>query len=262
MKDDDLPELKQEVAALRKLCYLLLEQNEAIKAELSGIKQQFETKMPFGSNLSQEYETKQVFDSPSMPTVEVTQTFGSLSLHKSESKETIDSPSLSQLESEQSLDSLSTNNVAANETFGSLSLSHDEAKELLDSNTTPGWGTNEKTEAELPPPQTETTPVHPLPLRLNMSSENIYPLASHLLMAGFGGGKNYTVEAAAKLLLHFYNEQPGEYKYLRRLTAYSKGGLAKLLMRLRQQGYLIKSGFQQHAVTGKSLMLMQQAACK
>ena len=104
--------------------------------------------------------------------------------------------------------------------------------------------------------------VEPLPLKLVLSNENVYHLASELGAAGFGGGKNDTTMVAAKLLLHFYNQEPGEYKYLLRLTAYSQGGLAKLMMNLRKKGYLIKTGFQQHAVTGRAIELMQKAECK
>jgi hypothetical protein len=95
-----------------------------------------------------------------------------------------------------------------------------------------------------------------------MSTQNVSLLSTQLSIARFGGGKYDTTVVAAKLLLYFYNQEPGEYKHLLRLTAYSQGGLAKLMMNLRKKGYLIKCGFQQHAVTGMACELMQKAGCK
>lgn len=82
-----------------------------------------------------------------------------------------------------------------------------------------------------------------LPVRLEASGQNIRDLATTLMKAGIGNGKRSTARTAAALLIHFYNEQLGEYKHLKRLTSYSDGGLGKMLMMLRRKGYLIKCSF-------------------
>ena len=82
-----------------------------------------------------------------------------------------------------------------------------------------------------------------LPVRLEASGQNTSGLATILMQAGVGNGKRSTARTAAALIIHFYIEQPGEYKHLKRLVSYSDGGLAKMLMMLRRKGYLIKCSF-------------------
>lgn len=234
MEEQDLPALQQENTMLRKIVSILLEQNEAIKAENRHLRQQTEAKQSIHSTSKEGITPKHELHSPSGKAMTP--------------NELLDSLSKEGVTLNEEIDSVSEKGTASNELIHSTSQEDVAPNQLPQSNGQEGRGMNVKLE--------------PLPLKLALSNENIYPLASELLSAGFGGGKKDAALTAAKLLLHFYNEMPGEYSRLLNLTAYSQGGLAKLMMNLRRKGYLIKCGFQQHAVTGEAYKLMQQAGCK
>ena len=220
MSEPNLQDLQAEVTSLKKIINVLIEQNDALKAENLRLKQQIELQKAIDSTTSQHIGADSSIDS--------------LPLQQLGVKNAIDSLPSEQLGAKEAIDSTTSQELAANNS--------------IDSEATSQSGMNRKTDL--------------LPAHVATTNENIYALAGKLYKAGIGAGRVKTAQIAAKLLIHFYNQQPGEYKYLLRLTSYSEGGLAKLLMKLRQKGYLIKSGFPQHTVADKGIKLMMEAGCK
>ncbi|MBK7148099.1 MAG: hypothetical protein IPH78_04565 [Bacteroidetes bacterium] len=234
MDDTLLQDLRNEIALLKKMLIVLMEQNDALKAENSRLQQLSETKTLTHSLPESHMTTKQ---SPhSLPETQMA------------AKQLTDSLSELQMTTKQSQHSLPETQMATKQLTDSLSQSPMASKQIL----------------EQPAQQTQPADdvAASLPASLLLSGHNISILSSQLYHAKFGGWKNDTTLAAAKLLLHFYNQLPGDYPTLRKLTGYSEGGLGKLLMNLRQKGYLIKTGFQQHALTGRSLEFIKKAGCK
>ncbi len=248
MDELHLDDLKNEIALLKRMLHVLLEQNEALKVQNSRLLQQTGAANVDDSVSSTQNTPEHLTHSPTLEGFDPIQQTDSLSEKGTTPKQEIDSLSelrditkhLSQPDADIGLGISKPSDSTTQQQHAPIQLSQ--------SNAPTGSGMSKKTE--------------PLPLRLAMEPHNIYPLASVLHSSGFGGWKNHTTEAAAKLLLQFYNELPGDYRHLRHLTGYSEGGLGKLLMNLRQKGYLIKSGFQQHAITGKAYEAMQKAGCK
>lgn len=234
MDDTLLQDLRNEIALLKKMLSVLMEQNDALKAENSRLQQLSETKTLTHSLPESQMTTKQ---SPhSLPETQMA------------AKQLTDSLSELHMTTKQSQHSLPETQMATKQLTDSLSQSPMASKQIL----------------EQPAQQTQPADevAASLPASLPLSGHNISILSSQLYHAKFGGWKNDTTLAAAKLLLHFYNQLPGDYPTLRKLTGYSEGGLGKLLMNLRQKGYLIKTGFQQHSLTGRSLEFIKKAGCK
>ena len=262
MSETTLAELKQEVKALRLIVYSLADQIERIHAKLDDLNQENQSKTVIDSNASQNIESDSATDSTSDRTIEQNSAADSTSERAIEQNNSTDSTSGITIKQNSSTDSTSEKTIKQNNSNDSTSERTIEQNRAIDSNRSLTWGMNEINKLDALQTISSDEAIAPLPSELSQSIHNIYAISGRLRRAGFGGGKESPCVAAAKLFLYFYNEQPGEYKYLRKLTDYSEGGLGKLLMRLRAQGYLVKTGFQQHAITGKALELMQQAQCK
>ncbi|MBK8658660.1 MAG: hypothetical protein IPN22_07245 [Bacteroidetes bacterium] len=248
MDDTLLQDLRNEIALLKKMLSVLMEQNDALKAENSRLQQLSETKT-LTHSLPEQGET--IKQSPySLPESQMTTKQSPHSLPETQmaAKQLTDSLSELHMTTKQSQHSLPETQMATKQLTDSLSQSPMASKQIL----------------EQPAQQTQPADevAASLPASLPLSGHNISILSSQLYHAKFGGWKNDTTLAAAKLLLHFYNQLPGDYPTLRKLTGYSEGGLGKLLMNLRQKGYLIKTGFQQHSLTGRSLEFIKKAGCK
>lgn len=248
MSTPDESDWKSEIGLLRKVLDALLEQNEALKAQNSLLRQQLESGNQFHSLPETPITTKQSIHSLSETQMTVKQSLHSPSETPQTVKQLTHSPSETQMTTKQSIYSLSETPQTVKQPQHSLSVSPVTA--MQDTQPDPQ-------QQEAASNETGT-----LPKQLPFSNENVYHLASQLYAAGFGGWKNDTTLAASKVLLHSYNKLPGSYAQLRKLTGYSLGGLAKLMMNLRKKGYLIKAGYQQHAVTGRALELMRKAGCK
>ena len=234
MSEPNLQDLQAEVTSLKKIINVLIEQNDALKAENLRLKQQIELQKAIDSTTSQHIGADSSIDS--LPS--------------------------EQLGAKEAIDSASSQDIGTNSAIHSTTPQQTETKEAIDSTTSQELAANNSIDSEATSQSGMNRKTDLLPAHVATTNENIYALAGKLYKAGIGAGRVKTAQIAAKLLIHFYNQQPGEYKYLLRLTSYSEGGLAKLLMKLRQKGYLIKSGFQQHTVADKGIKLMMEAGCK
>lgn len=248
MSEPNLQDLQAEVTSLKKIINVLIEQNDALKAENLRFKQQIELQKAIDSTTSQHIGANSSIDS--------------LPLQQLGVKNAIDSLTSEQLGAKEAIDSASSQDIGTNSAIHSTTPQQTETKEAIDSTTSQELAANNSIDSEATSQSGMNRKTDLLPAHVATTNENIYALAGKLYKAGIGAGRVKTAQIAAKLLIHFYNQQPGEYKYLLRLTSYSEGGLAKLLMKLRQKGYLIKSGFQQHTVADKGIKLMMEAGCK
>ena len=77
-------------------------------------------------------------------------------------------------------------------------------------------------------------------------SSRVSSLLRHTKLAT---GAESSSQTAAQVLVHIYNKEECSYAALRRLTLQSESGLAKLMMRLRRKGLIVRTGFQQYALT-------------
>jgi len=129
------------------------------------------------------------------------------------------------------------------------------------STSEPTTGINTSTHSTSP----QTIPVKQeiplLPEKIEATNEVLSKLSSKLLEQKFIRTGNGTEAATAKLLVHFHNGGSGLYAELIKLTNYSQGGLAKLLMMLRKKNLIIRTAFQRYALTenGKNLLRLAVA---
>jgi hypothetical protein len=98
-----------------------------------------------------------------------------------------------------------------------------------------------------------------LPGTIAMNGGNISSLRLRLSHTSFRISHRRTRDAAAKLLIHFYNKNSGKHSALRTLTGYSKGGLGKLMMIMRKKGMITSKGYQQWAPSDYALKIMKEA---
>jgi hypothetical protein len=62
---------------------------------------------------------------------------------------------------------------------------------------------------------------------------------------------------AAKLLLYFYHQSRGDYKTLMKASGLSYFGLGKTIGKLKKRGWLIRSGWQQFALTDVARKMLE-----
>lgn len=105
-------------------------------------------------------------------------------------------------------------------------------------------------------------PIHSLSQTLMPSSENVGLLSAKLKQSILRRSGYSAQGGAAKLLIHFYNKGTGRYDELQKLTGYSEGGLAKLMMLVRAKGLIQRKAFQQFVPSQQALQLMQEAELK
>jgi hypothetical protein len=111
--------------------------------------------------------------------------------------------------------------------------------------------TNQQTEAD-----------YVLPNTINTTGGNVSSLYLKLRSTAFKVSQWSTRNAAAKLLIHLYNKGNGSYGSLKSVTGYSKGGLGKFMMNMRQKGLIISTGYQQWYPSAYALRLMKEARLK
>lgn len=234
MNEQNLPDLPQEIALMQKVLRNLVEQNEALKAENSALRALIAANDPtYSQSDSDVAENDTAYSTTNADTATNNGTY-------SQTNENITG----------STDTYSTTDV------------HSASKDVSEGNVNVALGISNIKKGNVNEALGITKPAYLLPQRLDMNPHNINLLSNALLNMGLGNGKWDTCETTAKLIIHFYNGMPGEYKYLKRLTGYSDGGLGKILMMLRKKGYLMKSGYQQHAVAANGLKALQMAECK
>jgi hypothetical protein len=68
-----------------------------------------------------------------------------------------------------------------------------------------------------------------------------------------GGRRN-----AVKLLIHFYHGNSGDYPTLMRLTGLSYFGLGKTITSLKKRGWIVRSGWQQFALTDAARKMVEE----
>jgi len=68
-----------------------------------------------------------------------------------------------------------------------------------------------------------------------------------------GGRRN-----AAKLLIHFYHGNSGDYPALMRLTGLSYFGLGKTISSLKNRGWIVRSGWQQFTLTDAARKMVEE----
>jgi len=98
-----------------------------------------------------------------------------------------------------------------------------------------------------------------LPPTLALSDGNIGSLRARLSKTSFKVSRYDTRNAAAKILIHFYNKGNGSHKALKSLTGYSTGGLGKLMMIMRNKGMIQRTKFQQYVPSAVALQIMKEA---
>jgi len=248
MNQEDLSHLPTEIAVLQKIVRVLLQQNDALQAENSMLKQQIAASRSIHSPTDTTFEGIQLTHPPSIVTLGVS--------------EIIDSASDTEIATNQTIRSLSDLPEGTGPKIHSLSETRIAAKQTTEKDLEVGLGMNRAALSNSESGSGMNQETYQLPVRLDVSGLNTSGLATILMQAGVGNGKRSTARTAAALIIHFYNEQPGEYKHLKRLTSYSDGGLGKMLMMLRRKGYLIKCGFQQHAVAANGIKALREAKCK
>ena len=234
MSEQNLPDLPQDIATLQKILRHIIEQNEALKAENSALRALIAANNPAYSQTNSGVEEKDITYS---------QTNSNSALNDNTYSQTNEDIQGNADTFSQSNTNIASKNVSEGEVIDTL-------------------GINNVTKGNVNDTSGISKPVYLLPQRLETTPHNISDLSNALLNMGLGNGKWNTCDTAAKIIIHFYNGMPGDYKYLKRLTGYSDGGIAKMLMMLRSKGYLMKSGYQQHSVAAKGLEAVQKAECK
>ena len=234
MNEQNLPDLPQQLASLQKVLRNVIEQNEALKAENSVLRALIAANTTTHSQVDGRIEAKHLPYSTVQSSIEANQLTDSLAEQGIAAKQLSHSQVDERMEAKQLTYSAADTRIEVKQVYQG---SEDSSTGMSDS-------------------------AYTLPARLEVSPQNVGLLATALLSQGLCNGKHQTALTAAKLIIHFYNEQPGEYKYLRRLTGYSAGGLGKMLMMLRRKGCLLKSGYQQHAVAANGIQALMQAQCK
>jgi len=84
---------------------------------------------------------------------------------------------------------------------------------------------------------------------IELNDYNIFKLKHYLSQTYHIKTSQTTMGKAAKLLLHFYNNLPGYYTTLMRLTEHSNFGLAKFIRSLKKKHWIVAAGHQQFVLT-------------
>jgi hypothetical protein len=88
-----------------------------------------------------------------------------------------------------------------------------------------------------------------VPKSIELNDTNIFKLKNYLTQTYRIKTSPKTMGRAAKLLLHFYNNLPGDYPTLMRLTGHSNFGLAKFIRSLKKRHWIVAAGHQKFALT-------------
>jgi len=88
-----------------------------------------------------------------------------------------------------------------------------------------------------------------IPKSIELNDTNIFRLKNYLTQTYRIKTSPLTMGRAAKLLLHFYNNLPGDYPTLMRLTGHSNFGLAKFIRSLKKRHWIVAAGHQKFALT-------------
>lgn len=98
-----------------------------------------------------------------------------------------------------------------------------------------------------------------LPHFIEPESLLFYKVQNYMKRHDFKRSTNEGLIHSAKLLVHIYNRNHCSSVELRKITELSKGGLAKRMMALKNQGYIIRTGKQKFALFEKGMELFKRA---
>jgi hypothetical protein len=90
------------------------------------------------------------------------------------------------------------------------------------------------------------------------SAEHFGMLANSLRKAAMKNTIKQGRIHAAKLLLHFYEQKPGDYPSLVKLTGLSYYGLGKMIASMKKRGWLVRSGRQQFILTDVAKKMVEE----
>ena len=248
MNTPDLSQEQQEIIRLNKIISVLLEQIDSLKLNYSRLQEQMTTNQVFDGISGQPTGINKMVDSHLQQPTGINKMVDAHLQQPTGTNKMIDSHLLHPTGMNKMIDSHRTQGMPVNN--------------VIDANMQQGMPVNKEIyphgQQGLPVDQ----PVYQLPPTLMVSGENINLLCRKLGESILKRSRDSARENAADLLIHFYNKGSGKYEDLEKVTGYSKGGLAKLMILMRNKGLITRSAFQQFSPSQKALQLMQEAKLK
>ena len=98
-----------------------------------------------------------------------------------------------------------------------------------------------------------------LPEIISDTSDVKGKLMQNLISLKVAGGNRKAINATAQLIIHIYNKKPCSYAALQKATSLSQFGIAKRIRAIKKDGLIINNGYQNFALTAKTLQLLRQA---
>lgn len=245
MSEQETSHLRAEIARLNKIINVLLEQNDAIKANYSQLLLRFEA----NNSLDRKTDTHLGINTSTQSQVETnlginTTTQSQLSTHTG-----LTTTTQSQLPNQIGLNTPTQSQLPTD--LGLNRPLHPDTPTPIPLNTLPQSNTPQGV-----PPQQQTVI---LPEQIVPSNTLFATVAHKLEAAGFTRVKSTTRQTAAQLFIHFHNGGSADYAGLQKLTGYSAGGLSKLLITLRKRGFIQRTGYGKYGLTEKGKQILAQA---
>lgn len=248
MNNPDLSQMEQEIKRLNKIITVLLEQIDMIKMNYNHLLQHIQTNQlhdgqvlqPMGINKENPSHVKQDMGinkmHPSHPIPEM----GTNKMHPSHVPQDMPIKQLNDPHVQQDMPIKQVNDPKVIQDMPIKQMIYPEVLQTMPTNQV----------------------VYTLPETLDTGMQNTGLLSRKLAEVILKRSRNSARQGAAKLLVHFYNKGTGKYEELQKLTGYSSGGLAKLMILMRKKGLITRISFQQFAPSQKALQLMQEAKLK
>jgi len=161
--------------------------------------------------------------------------------------------------SNETINSINQIEDGTNETINSINKTMDGTNKTINSINKTMDGTNESINSIHQTMDGINELQQALPHFIEAGSPLVSRVRNYMKQTWFKRSTHDGLRHSSIILLHIYNKSHCSSVELRKITGLSKGGLAKRMMALKKQGFIIRTGKQKFALTEKGMELFTGA---